>query len=400
MALLPLAEAQARLIALAKPLPIERVPVGEALGRYLAEPLVAARTQPPADLSAMDGYAMRQADMPGPWRVVGESSCGHPFGGICGAGEAVRIATGALMPEGTNIVLMQEDAAREGDVLKLTGTPPDPLGKHIRRTGNDFAAGAQLLPKGTRLGPAQLGLVLSAGHNLIAVRRIPRIVVIDSGDELSDDAASCAVHQIPASNGVMLEAMMRQAVPCEVLRIGPVGDTLDALAQALKSAEYGDVVVTSGGASVGDHDLIRPAIADWGASLDFWKVALKPGKPIMVATRAHQVVVGLPGNPVSSNVTAFLFVLPLLRALLGAAECLPRPMAGTAAESLPAGGPRQEFLRAAFDGRAATARLNQDSGALCSLARANALIDRPVDAPAVEPGGPISVYLFENGGIA
>ena len=400
MALLPLAEAQARLIALAKPLPIERVPVGEALGRYLAEPLVAARTQPPADLSAMDGYAMRQADMPGPWRVVGESSCGHPFGGICGAGEAVRIATGALMPEGTNIVLMQEDAAREGDVLKLTGTPPDPLGKHIRRTGNDFAAGAQLLPKGTRLGPAQLGLVLSAGHNLIAVRRIPRIVVIDSGDELSDDAASCAVHQIPASNGVMLEAMMRQAVPCEVLRIGPVGDTLDALAQALKSAEYADVVVTSGGASVGDHDLIRPAIADWGASLDFWKVALKPGKPIMVATRAHQVVVGLPGNPVSSNVTAFLFVLPLLRALLGAAECLPRPMAGTAAESLPAGGPRQEFLRAAFDGRAATARLNQDSGALCSLARANALIDRPVDAPAVEPGGPISVYLFENGGIA
>ncbi len=400
MALLPLAEAQARLIALAKPLPIERVPVGEALGRYLAEPLVAARTQPPADLSAMDGYAMRQADMPGPWRVVGESSCGHPFGGICGAGEAVRIATGALMPEGTNIVLMQEDAAREGDVLKLTGTPPDPLGKHIRRTGNDFAAGAQLLPKGTRLGPAQLGLVLSAGHNLIAVRRIPRIVVIDSGDELSDDAASCAVHQIPASNGVMLEAMMRQAAPCEVLRIGPVGDTLDALAQALKSAEYADVVVTSGGASVGDHDLIRPAIADWGASLDFWKVALKPGKPIMVATRAHQVVVGLPGNPVSSNVTAFLFVLPLLRALLGAAECLPRPMAGTAAESLPAGGPRQEFLRAAFDGRAATARLNQDSGALCSLARANALIDRPVDAPAVEPGGPISVYLFENGGIA
>lgn len=400
MALLPLAEAQARLIALAKPLPIERVPVGEALGRYLAEPLVAARTQPPADLSAMDGYAMRQADMPGPWRVVGESSCGHPFGRTCGAGEAVRIATGALMPAGADMVLMQEDAAREGNVLKLTGTPPDPLGKHIRRTGNDFAAGAQLLPKGTRLGPAQLGLVLSAGHNLIAVRRIPRIVVIDSGDELSDDAASCAVHQIPASNGVMLEAMMRQAVPCEVLRIGPVGDTLDALAQALKSAEYADVVVTSGGASVGDHDLIRPAIADWGASLDFWKVALKPGKPIMVATRAHQVVVGLPGNPVSSNVTAFLFVLPLLRALLGAAECLPRPMAGTAAESLPAGGPRQEFLRAAFDGRAATARLNQDSGALCSLARANALIDRPVDAPAVEPGGPISVYLFENGGIA
>jgi molybdopterin molybdotransferase len=400
MALLPVPEAQARLIALARPLPIERVPVGEALGRYLAEPLVAARTQPPADLSAMDGYAMRQADMPGPWRVVGESSCGHPFGGTCGAGEAVRIATGALMPEGTDMVLMQEDAAREGDVLTLTGTPPDPLGKHIRTTGNDFAKGAQLLPAGTRLGPAQMGLVLSAGHNFVAVRRAPRIVVIDSGDELCDDAGGCAVHQIPASNGVMLEAMVRQALPCSVERIGPVADSLEALDQALKAAEHADVVVTSGGASVGDHDLIRPALADWGAALDFWKVAVKPGKPIMVATRAHQVIVGLPGNPVSSHVTAYLFLLPLLRALLGAAECLPRPVAGIAAEALPAGGPRQEFLRAAFDGRAATARLNQDSGALGSLARANALIDRPVDAPAVEPGGPISLYLLENGGIA
>jgi len=400
MALLPVPEAQARLIALARPLPIERVPVGEALGRYLSEPLVAARTQPPADLSAMDGYAMRQADMPGPWRVVGESSCGHPFGGACGTGEAVRIATGALMPAGTDMVLMQEDAAREGDALTLTGTPPDPPGKHIRRTGNDFAAGAQLLPAGTHLGPAQLGLVLSAGHNFVAVRRIPRIVVIDSGDELSDDAGGCAVHQIPASNGVMLEAMMRQALPCAVERIGPVVDTLEALAKALKAAEQADVVVTSGGASVGDHDLIRPALADWGAALDFWKVAIKPGKPIMVATRAHQVVVGLPGNPVSSHVTAYLFVLPLLRALLGAAECLPSPIAGIAAEDLPAGGPRQEFLRGFFDGQAATARLNQDSGALGSLARANALIDRPVDAPAVVAGGPISLYLLENGGIA
>lgn len=400
MAMLTVTEAQERLIALAKPLPVERVPVGEALGRFLAEPLVAARTQPPADLSAMDGYAMRQADMPGPWRVIGESSCGHPFAGTCGAGEAVRIATGALMPEGTDMVLMQEDAAREGDSLTLTGTPPDPLGKHIRRTGNDFTSGAELLSAGFRLGPAQLGLVLSAGHNFVAVRRAPRIAIIDSGDELSDDAGRCALHQIPASNGVMLEALVRQAVPCEVERIGPVPDRMAALAEALASAERADVVVTSGGASVGDHDLIRPALANWGATLDFWKVAIKPGKPIMVATRGHQVVVGLPGNPVSSHVTAFLFLLPLLRALLGAAEPLPRLVAGLAAEALPAGGPRQEFLRAAFDGRSATSQLNQDSGALGSLARANALIDRPADAPAVEPGGPISLYLLENGGIA
>jgi molybdopterin molybdotransferase len=175
---------------------------------------------------------------------------------------------------------------------------------------------------------------------------------------------------------------------------------MEALADALAKAEHADVVVTSGGASIGDHDLIRPALAEWGAALDFWKVAVKPGKPIMVATRAHQVIVGLPGNPVSSNVTAFLFVLPLLRALLGAAECLPRPITAIAADGLPAGSDRQEFIRAAFDGRTASARLNQDSGALGSLARANALIDRPIRAPAVKAGEPISLYLLENGGIA
>lgn len=400
MALLSLAEAQARLIALARPLPIERVLAGDALGRYLAEPLIAARTQPAADLSAMDGYAMRAADLPGPWRVAGESACGHPYAGSCGAGEAVRIATGALLPEGADMVLMQEDAARDADRLTLTGTPPDPPGKHIRVTGSDFTAGNELLPVGTRLGPAQLGLILSAGHNHIAVRRVPHVVVIDSGDELSADASACARHQIPASNGVMLEAMFRQALGCTVERIGPVADRLEALTAALRSAEHADVIVTSGGASVGDHDLVRPALDDWGASLDFWRVAVKPGKPIMVATRANQIVVGLPGNPVSSNVTAYLFVLPLLRALLGAAECLPRPVTGIAAEALPPGGSRQEFLRASFDGRAATMRLNQDSGALGTLARANALIDRPVDAPPVELGEPISLYLLENGGIA
>jgi len=400
MALLPLAEAQARLISFAKPLPVERIPVSEALGRYLAEPVVANRTQPPADLSAMDGYALRQADLPGPWHVIGESSCGHPFDRTCQAGEAVRIATGALMPVGTDMVLMQEDASSDGDVLEFAGSMPEPLDRHVRRRGNDFAMGAELLPAGIRLGPAQLGLVLSAGHNLVAVRRLPRIVVIDSGDELAADPTTCETHQIPASNGVVLEAMMRQALPSFVERIGPVADNLDALVQALNAAKHADVIVTSGGASVGDHDLLRPALANWGASLDFWKVAVKPGKPVMIATRADQVVVGLPGNPVSSSVTAFLFVLPLLRALSGSTQPFPRPIQAIAAEPLPAGGSRQEFLRATFDGLRATARLNQDSGALGSLARANALIERPVDAPAAAAGDVISLYLLENGGIA
>lgn len=399
MALLPVPEAQARLLALVEPLPVERVPVEEALGRYLAEPLIARRTQPPADLSAMDGYAMRIADMPGPWRVIGDSACGHPFAGAVGAGEAVRISTGALMPEGANMVLMQEDAARDGQTLSLTGTPPDPLPKHIRRQGNDFAEGAELLPSGARIGPAQIALALAGGHGYLAVRAVPRLAIIDSGDELSSDPAACALHQIPASNGAMLSAMARE-MPCVIDRLGPVADTMEALAEALAQAESADVVVTSGGASVGDHDLIRPALAAWGAELDFWKVAIKPGKPIMVARRGRQLVVGLPGNPVSSHVTAYLFLLPLLRALAGSARPLPQAMWLPAAEPFAPGGPRREFLRGVWDGRGVTSQINQDSGALGALAHANVLIERVENAPAAAVGELVPAYWIENGGIA
>lgn len=400
MALLSLAEAQARLLAMAAPLPIERVPVPEALGRFLAEPLVARRTQPAADLSAMDGYALRAVDLPGPWRVIGESACGHPFDGALGPGEAVRIATGALIPQGADMILIQEDAARDGAALALTGTPPDPLNKHVRRKGMDFAEGAALLPAGTRLGPAQLALVLSAGHRPVAVRRAPRIAVIDSGDELSADPESCTPGQIPASNGTMLAALVAAALPCSIRRIGPVPDRLEALAEALARAGDADVVVTSGGASVGDHDLIRPALIKWGAQIDFWKVGIKPGKPILLAKREGQLVLGLPGNPVSSHVTAYLFLLPLLRALSGASAPLPRPITTLAAHDLPPGGDRHEFVRAFWDGHQATARTNQDSGALATMAASNALISRPIGAPAVAQGTPVSVYLLENGGIA
>jgi molybdopterin molybdotransferase len=348
----------------------------------------------------MDGYALRAADLPGPWRVIGESACGHPFDGLVSASEAVRIATGALIPAGADMVLMQEDAARESDALTLTGTPPEPTGKHIRRKGMDFNAGAELLKAGTRLGPTQLALALGAGYSHVAVRRLPRVAIIDSGDELSRDPAACAVHQIPASNGVMIAALAAATLPCQIERIGPVADDLGALAGALAQAEGADVVVTSGGASVGDHDLIRPALHAWGAELDFWKVAIKPGKPIMVASRGSQLVVGLPGNPVSSHVTAFLFLLPLLRALAGAADPLPRPVMALAAENLPQGGERQEFLRAHWDGKQISVRINQDSGALATLAASNALIDRPALAPAVTAGQAVSVYLLENGGMA
>lgn len=396
-AALELEDAQARLLALAAPLPVLRMPVAEALGYYLAEPLIARRTQPPADLSAMDGFAVRSADLPGPWRIVGESACGYPYAGALDLGEAVRIATGALLPGGADTVLLQENCQRDGEQLILV--EPSAVGSHIRRTGMDFLEGATLLAAGTRLGPAHLGLALSAGHRLIAVHRAVRLTLIDTGDELASDPEHCAKHQIPASNGAMLAAMAA-SLPCQISRGVPVPDRIEALVAALENAAQSDLIVTSGGASVGDHDLLQPALARWGATIDFWRVAIKPGKPLLVARKGTTLVLGLPGNPVSSHVTAYLFMLPVLRALLGASAPLPRPTTAQLASPLPAGGLRREFIRAQWNGAEINPRTNQDSGALATLAASNALIDRPAGSPAAPAGTAVPVYLLENGGIA
>ncbi len=397
---LPLEEAQTRLLALATPLPIERVDTASALGRYLAEPLIARRTQPGADLSAMDGYAVREPDLTGPWQVIGESAAGHPFGGTVAAGQAVRIATGALMPRGAIAVIMQEDITRDGDTLTLTGTAPSPPEKHVRACGNDFQNGNALLPTGTRIGPAQLALALSAGYTHLAVRRMPNIVIIDSGDELSADPENCAVHQIPASNGAMLHALV-SSLPCTVSRLGPVSDDLEALARALEQAASADIIVTTGGVSVGDHDVIRPALAKWGANLDFWRVAIKPGKPLLVATKGRQIMLGLPGNPVSSYVTAFLFLMPLLRHLLGATVPLPHSLPMRLAGPADAGGDRREFLRGRLNALGEVEVLTmQQSGALAAMAAADVLIDRPANAAALPAGGQVPAYLIGNGGMA
>ena len=396
---LPLDEAQARLLALANPLAIEQIDVPGALGRYLAAPLIAARTQPPADLSAMDGYAVVSGDLAGPWQVIGESAAGHPYQGPMARGQAVRISTGALLPGDAGAVIVQEDLVRNSDRLTLTGTPPAPEDKHIRRKGMDFSCGTVLLDAGARIGPAHVALALSAGHSHLAVRRKAQIAIIDSGDELAADPRDCPVHQIPASNGAMLAALV-SALPCEVARIGPVGDDLEALAHALAQAAGADVIVTTGGASVGDHDLIRPALEAWGAKLDFWKVAIKPGKPLMVASKDNQIVLGLPGNPVSNHVTAFLFLLPLIRALAGSQSPLPKSVTAQLSGKIGAGGDRREFLRGVWDGTVVSADVIQDSGALAALARSNALIERAPGAPSVQDGSAVRIYLLENGGNA
>lgn len=390
--LLGLEEAQARLLALAPVLRLESVPVAAMSGRYLAEDIRAARTQPPADLSAMDGYALAPGH--GPWTLVGESRAGAPFGGTVGAGECVRISTGAIVPPGATCVLLQEDAARAGNSVTATERPAP--GRHIRARGFDFTTGDLLLTRGTRLTAGRIALVLAAGHRQATTVRPVRVAVMDSGDELSADPANCAPHQIPASNGAMIAAMLAP-LGCEVLRLGPVRDDMAALAAALAEAESADIVITSGGASVGDHDLIKPALADWGAQTAFWKVAIKPGKPLLVATRGAQVILGLPGNPVSSFVTAFLFALPLVRAALGDPAPLPRSITLPAGQPLPVVGKRREFLRAVTDGQTVQLAGSQDSSALTALAAANCLIDRAAGAAAVVTGEPLPVFHLRNG---
>ncbi len=392
---IPLEDAQARLLAMAAPLPVEDVPMAGAAGRYLAAPLVARRTQPAADLSAMDGYALRGD---GPWRVVGESRAGHPWAGALSTGESVRISTGAIMPDGADTVLIQEEAAREGDTLSLAGDAPA-AGRHIRRAGMDFREGDELLAAGTRIGPAAIALALSGGHGAVQVRRRPRVTVIDCGDELARDPVDCAPHQIPASNGAMLAAMT-SSLPCRVERVGPVADDLDSLARALSAAAEADLVVISGGASVGDHDLVRPALEAIGAKIDFWRAAIKPGKPLMVARKGAQVVLGLPGNPVSAFVTGFLFMLPLLRALSGSGAPLPRTAMLPLAGDIGPGGPRREFLRARWNGEALVPIAQTDSAALHALAAADALIDRPAHAKEAKAGTYVPACLLENGSFA
>ncbi|TIX50011.1 molybdopterin molybdotransferase MoeA [Alteraurantiacibacter aquimixticola] len=395
---LPLEEAQRRLLDSVDALSAETVQLEESAGRCLATDLSSRRTQPAADLSAMDGYALRADDLAGPWQVVGESAAGHPYSGELRAGEAIRISTGAMMPAGGGAVLLQENATREGDAVSLNGEG-EPTPRHIRRAGFDFRKGDVLLPRGTGLDAAKIALAISGGHETAEVARQANVAIIDSGDELAAEPGNLAQHQIPASNGAMLAAL---AAPhaAEIRRLGPVPDRLAALVAAFEAAEDCDVIVTSGGASVGDHDLVRPALEQWGAEIDFWRIAMKPGKPLLVARKGHRVVLGLPGNPVSSYVTAFLFLLPLLRKLGGAGSPLPVRISLPLAESLPAVGKRTEFVRARIENGAVRALSEQDSSALVSLSRAQCLIVRDAGSNAVSAGEMVPVYLLQNGGIA
>ena len=381
MSLLPVAEAQARLLALAAPLPEERVALIDAAGRWAAEDVVARRTQPAAGLSMMDGYAIRFIDMPGPWTVIGESRAGAGFSGRVGEGETVRIFTGAPVPESADAILVQEEAEREREreQLILAGEGPPRSGAHIRPRGSDFASGEKLIEAGARLTPGRIAAAAMGGHGSLAVRRLPRIILISTGDELVPPGSFADGAMLPASNGAMLQAMI--GVSALVRDMGIVPDRLEALTDALSAAQA-DVIVTTGGASVGDHDLVRPALDRLGATLDFWRIAMRPGKPLLAGRLGNAVVLGLPGNPVSAFVTAQLFLLPLIAHLGGAAEPLPRAETALLDAPLPGVGGRDDYVRATIENGRVRPLANQDSGAVSALALANALIIRSAGAPS------------------
>ncbi len=380
--LLGVDEAQARLLHGVEPLPREDAPFAAALGRILAADVIARLTQPPFAASAMDGYAIRFADR-GPWRVVGTSAAGRRWPGALRPGEAVRILTGAPLPAGADTVVVQEDVALGRDMLTLTGDGPPREGAHIRHAGLDFAAGSIVARAGQRATPTRIGVAAAAGHATLPVHRRPRVLLLATGDELVPPGATPGPDAIVSSNGVMLAALL--STHAEVIDGGIVADSTAALTRAIRAADA-DVLVTIGGASVGDHDFVRPVLASLGVELDFWRIALRPGKPMLSGQLGAMRIVGVPGNPVSAFVCALLFVLPVLRALSGEADPLPVTIDLPTAVDLPANGPRRDYLRAAVKNGEVVPAHRQDSAMLHVLAAANLLIVREANASTVVAG--------------
>ncbi len=392
--LLSVADALARVLKDAAPLPSEQTTLLEAHGRVLAADVAALRTQPPQDLSAMDGYAVRAgsvATVPATLRLIGEVAAGHPFDGKVGDGEAARIFTGGVLPPGADTIVIQENTTRDGD--KVVVTSGSPSGKHIRRAGLDFKQGAVLLAKGRRLNDRDLMLAAAMNHPKLPVHRRPRVAVLGTGDELVPPGTTPGPAEIVYSNGFALMALAR-GEGADVIDLGIVPDRVDATVAAIREAraERADILLTSGGASVGDYDLVQKGLAAEGLALSFWKVALRPGRPMMHGRLGDMQVIGLPGNPVSAFVCALLFLVPLIRRLAGRTDVEPQTESAKLGVDLPANDERADYMRAKLsagsDGtRVATPIPIQDSSMMAALANADCLVIREPFAPAVKAGG-------------
>lgn len=391
--MISVSDALGLLFDLVAPLDVEQVALRDAAGRYLAEPRTAQRTQPPFAASSMDGYAVKSVEVEqhAQLKVIGESAAGHGFTGRVGAGQAVRIFTGAPLPDGTDFVVIQEDVSRNGSLISIEA---DHITKNnVRPAGADFAQGDVFAPK-DRLSARDVALLAAMNHATLPVYRQPIVALIPTGDELVQPGEVPGADQIIASNSYGLKAMI-EAAGGRVRMLPIARDTKSALRQSLTLTRGADLVVTIGGASVGDHDLVGDVAAELGMEQSFYKIAMRPGKPLMAGRLHGTPMVGLPGNPVSAMVCGAIFLLPMLRRMLGQAPAPAPRVTATLAHDIGPNGPREHYMRADLDPNG-TARVfeRQDSALLGVLAQANALAVRPVRDPARRAGERLEFILL------
>ena len=398
MTLMPVADALAAVLAGAEALPEEMVALDAAYHRVLARDIAARRTQPPLAMSAMDGYALRAADashVAARLKVIGEVAAGRPFERAVGPGEAVRIFTGGVIPEGADTVVIQEDTVADGASITITEAAAS--GRHIRPAGVDFNKGDILLAQGRRLGDRDLSLAAGMNHPELPVRRKPKVAILATGDELVMPGESLGPGQIVYSNGYALRALAR-AEGAETVDLGIAADTVDATTHGIRRARDcgADILITTGGASVGDHDLVKRSLEAEGVTIAFWRIAMRPGKPMMHGRLGAMRVIGLPGNPVSAYVCGFLFLVPLIRALSGRASIHHVRETALLGRDVVANDEREDYLRARLEERAdgalmATPVHHHDSSLLANLAAARALVIRAPFAPAATAGSPCDI---------
>jgi molybdopterin molybdotransferase len=395
---MPVTEALSVVLGSAEPLPEEMVALDAAHSRTLARDIAALRTQPPQAMSAMDGYAVRSSDASRPGarlKVIGEVPAGRPFEKAVGKGEAVRIFTGGVIPEGADAVVIQEDIIPEADGILFAEAAI--AGRHIRSAGIDFRQGDVLLAKGTRLTDRDLSLAAGMDYPQVPVRRRPNVALLATGDELVMPGSTRGAGQIVYSNGYALRALAR-AEGAVTIDLGIAADTVEAIIRGIRRARDAgaDIMVTTGGASVGDHDLVKQSFEAEGMTMAFWRIAMRPGKPMMHGRLDAMRVIGLPGNPVSAYVCGFLFLVPLIRALSGRAVIHHTVETALLGRDIAANDMREDYLRARLEMRAdgaviATPVDHQDSSLLSNLAAAQALVIRAPFAPAAGAGSPCSI---------
>lgn len=402
-AMISVDEARARILNDLRPTPAEVVALANAWNRVTAAPVIARLTQPPADVSAMDGYALRAADgsLGASLTVIGAAPAGHPFGGSVGPNQAVRLFTGSVVPAGADSILLQEDATRDGDRVRIDEATT--VGRHIRRAGQDFASGDAVIAAGRKLTARDVGLAAAANHPWLNVHRRPRVGILATGDEIAMPGDPIPTGGIVSSNSHALAALVRAAGGDPVV-LPIAADTKEAVAAVADSVLGLDLLVTTGGASVGDHDLVIAGLQTRGLSVDFWQIAMRPGKPLLFGKMGALPVLGLPGNPVSAMVCSILFLLPALARLSGLPAAPPPTTTAILGVAVRENDRRADHLRATVEvdalGRmVVTPFAVQDSAMLRRLAQADALVLRPPHAPALPAGAEVPIIRLDSLGL-